>query len=274
MPAHRLVKAACLGASLIALTVAAPLAAWAQSTPAAAKAAPAKRKPAAAAAAPKGVVEPGSTAALARMSAFLRTLTDFQVTMATQRDEVDAYGQLVTLNGETTYKVRRPGAFNIAVAEDAGTRVFNYDGKAVTVFDPKTGYYARFSAPPTIRQTLEAAKANYGVTVPLADLFNWGEGDAQSSRLTSGHFVGATKVDGQEADQYAFRQSGVDWQIWIAKGDKPVPLRVVIVASGDPARPQFEANLSWDTAPQFAADTFAFTPPAGAKAIQIRTLSP
>jgi hypothetical protein len=278
MTAHRLVKAACLGASLIALTAAAPLAAWAQATPASAaapaKAAPAKKKPSAAAAAPKGVVEPGTVAALGKMSAYLRTLSDFEVRMATQRDEVDVYGQLVTLNGETTYKVRRPGAFNIAVAEDAGARVFNYDGKAVTVYDPKTGYYARFDAPPTIRQTLEAAKANYGVSVPLADLFTWGEGDAQSSRLTSGHFVGATKIDGQEADQYAFRQPGVDWQIWIAKGDKPVPLRVVLVGSGDPARPQFEANLSWDTAAQFANDTFVFTPPAGAKAIQIRTISP
>lgn len=274
MTSHRLVKAACLGASLIALSAAAPLAAWAQTTSVPPKAAVVKKKPPPTAAAPKGVVEPASVAALGKMSAYLRTLSDFEIRMATQRDEVDAYGQLVTLNGEATYKVRRPGAFNIAVAEDAGSRVFNYDGKAVTVYDPKTGYYARFDAPPTIRQTLEAAKASYGVTVPLADLFNWGEGDAQSSRLTSGHFVGATKVDGQEADQYAFRQPGVDWQIWIAKGDKPVPLRVVIVGSSDPARPQFEANLSWDTAPQFASDAFVFTPPAGAKAIQIRTISP
>ncbi|HEY2050573.1 MAG TPA: DUF2092 domain-containing protein [Caulobacteraceae bacterium] len=278
MPALGVVKAVCLGASLIALTAAAPLAAWSQATPApasaSAKAAPAKKKPAAAATAPKGVVEPASVAALGKMSAYLRTLPAFEIKMATQRDEVDVYGQLVTLNGESTYKVKKPDAFHIAVAEDAGARQFNYDGKSVTVYDPKTGYYARFDAPPTIRQTLDAAKAKYGVAVPLDDLFHWDQGDAQSSKLTSGHFVGATKVDGQDADQYAFRQPGVDWQIWIAKGDKPVPLRVVLVGSDDPARPQFEANLSWDTAPQFAADTFAFTPPAGAKAIQIRTLSP
>ena len=71
------------------------------------------------------------------------------------------------------------------------------------------------------------------------------------------------------AQHFAFRQPGVDWQIWIAKGEKPAPLRVVIVASDDPARPQFEADLTWDTAPQFAADTFMFTPPANAKAIPI-----
>jgi hypothetical protein len=278
MPAHGLVKAACLGASLIVLTVAAPLAAWAQasSAPAAApaKAAPAKKKPVAAAAAPKGVVEPASVAALGKMSAYLRTLPAFEVKMAMQRDDVDIYGQLVTLNSEATYKVKSPNAFNISVVDDAKTREFYYDGKSVTVYDPKTSYYARFDALPTIRQTLDAAEAKYGVSVPLDDLFHWDQGDAQSSKLTSGHFVGSTRIAGREADQYAFRQPGVDWQIWIAKGAKPVPLRVVLVGSHDPARPQFEADLSWDTAPQFAADTFVFTPPAGAKAIPIRTISP
>jgi hypothetical protein len=278
MTAHGLVKAACLGASLTALTAAAPLAAWAQATPAPAaapaKAAPAKKRPAAAATAPKGVVEPGSVAALGKMSAYLRTLPAFEVRMAMQRDDVDIYGQLVTLNSEATYKVKLPNAFNISLAEGAKTREYAYDGKSVVIYDPKTSYYARFDAPPTIRQTLDAAEAKYGVSVPLDDLFHWDQGDAQSSRLTSGHFVGSTRVDGQDADQYAFRQPGVDWQIWIAKGAKPVPLRVVLVASNDPARPQFEANLSWDTAPQFVADTFVFTPPAGAKAIPIRTISP
>lgn len=273
MTAHGLVKAACLGASLIALAAAAPLAASAQAAAAPAKAAPAKKKPATAAA-PKGVVEPASVAALGKMSAYLRSLPAFEVRMAMQRDDVDVYGQLVTLSSEATYKVKSPNAFNISVVDDAKTREFHYDGKSVTVYDPKTGYYTRFGALPTIRQTLDAAEAKYGVSVPLDDLFHWDQGDAMTSKLTSGHFIGSTRVNGEAADHYAFRQPGVDWQIWIAKGAKPVPLRVVLVGSGNPARPQFEANLSWDTAPQFAANTFMFTPPAGAKSIPIRTTSP
>lgn len=277
MTAHGLVKAACLGASLLALAAAAPLAASAQTTAASAKAAPAKAAPAkksTAAAAPKGVVEPASVAAIGKMSAYVRSLPGFEIKMAMQRDDVDIYGQLVTLNSEATYKVKHPNGFSISLVGDAKTRDFYYDGKSVTIYDPKTGYYARFDAPPTIRQTLDAAEEKYGVSVPLDDLFHLDQDNTLTSKLTSGHFVGPTRVDGQEANQYAFRQPGLDWQIWIAKGDKPVPLRVVIVGSSDPARPQFEANLSWDTAPQFASDAFVFTPPAGAKAIQIRTISP
>ena len=219
------------------------------------------------------VVEPGSVAALGKMSAYLRSVHGFQVTMSTQQDDVDVDGQIITLNGATTYKVRSPDGFNIQVDKPGKTRTYVYDGKSVTVYDPKTNYYAHFPAPPTTRQTLDAAE-KFGVSIPLDDLFHWDQGDAQTSELTSGHYVGPAKLGGQEAEQYAFRQPGRDWQIWIAKGDRPTPLRVVIVASDDPDRPQFQADLSWDIDPQFPADTFVFTPPAGAKDIPIQATLP
>lgn len=274
MKLARWARAAGLGVSLTALAASASLAATTTAAPATAATpvktvAPVKKvvKPAA----PKGVIEPGSVQALRAMSAYLRTVPTFKVTMTTERDEVDDFGQLLTFNGETIYQVKIPDAFSIDVVDGPKARRYVYDGKSVTMYDPATGYYTVFKAPPTIRATLDEAADKYGITVPLDDLFHWDQGDDQIKVLTSGHYVGPAKVNGQDADQYAFRQPGVDWQIWIAKGDKPAPLRVVIVASDDPARPQFEANLSWDPTAQFASDTFVFTPPANAKMIPIRT---
>ena len=109
--------------------------------------------------------------------------------------------------------------------------------------------------------------------MPLDDLFTWDRGESDHTNLTSAHVVGPAKVAGRDTMQYAFRQPGIDWQIWIATGDKPLPLRVEIVASDDPARPRFEAELTWDTAVTFAADTFAFTPPTNAKLIPIRSVA-
>jgi hypothetical protein len=223
------------------------------------------------AAAPR--VEPGAVDALVKMSAYLRTLPAFQITLETQRDDVDVYGQLITLSGEATYKVRRPDSLMVDLALPTISRQYVYDGKTFTVFDPKTGYYAKVQAPPTIRATLDMASEQYGVTLPLEDLFTWSENDADAKVLTSAHFVGKTRVAGQDANHYAFRQPGVDWQIWIADGDKPAPLRVLIVAADDPARPKFQADLVWDTAPQFAADTFVFAPPANSRSIAIHPLA-
>jgi hypothetical protein len=218
-------------------------------------------------------VEPQAVQALTRMSAYLRTIPAFRISLKTQRDDVDPYGQVITLSGQATYSVRRPDAFNIDLALPGVTQQYLYDGKTVTVYDPKAGSYGRVQAPSTIRATLELAKNKYGATVPLEDLFTWTEGDSRASALTSAHFIGKDQIGGQSASHYAFRQPGVDWQIWIADGDKPAPLRINIVASSDPARPRFEADLAWDTSPQFAANTFAFAPPPNARAVSLNPVN-
>jgi len=243
-------------------------------TAAAGAARPASATATASAATPAPNVEPQAVQALAKMSAYLRTLPAFQITLETQRDDVDIYGQQITLSGAATYKVRRPDAMAIDLALPSVTRKYVYDGKTVTVFDPPTGYYAQFAAPSTIKATLQTAMDKYGVTLPLSDLFTWTEGDDRANSLTSAHFIGKTEVNGQSANHYAFRQPGVDWQIWIADGDKPAPLRVALVASDDPARPRFQADLAWDTTPQFNADAFTFTPPANARKVDIHPAQP
>lgn len=227
-------------------------------------------QPPAPAAAGPAQVDPRAVDALARMSAYLRSIPAFQITLQTQRDDVDVYGQLITLSGGATYKVRRPDAFFLDLALPSLVAQYIYDGKTLTVFDPGTARYAKYPAPPTIGATLALAEERYGATVPLDDLFTWAEGDDRAKVLTSAHFIGQAQVGGQTANHYAFRQPGIDWQIWIADGAKPAPLRVAIVASDDPARPQFEADLAWDTAPQFAPGAFAFTPPPNARAVAAR----
>ncbi len=256
----RWVVAACMGLGAAVVMAGAPLAETAAAPDA--QAAPAK-----------ATVDADALTAMSRMAAYLHSLQTFKVVAATQRDEVDNFGQRLTFGGETTYKVKSPDAFAIDVVEDVTARQYVYDGKSVTVFAPRMGFYARFAAPPTIRETLDLAYAEYGVTVPLDDLFSWNRGEADHKNLTSAHVVGPAKVAGQDTMQYAFRQPGIDWQIWIATGDKPLPLKVVIVASTDPARPQFEADLTWDTAARFPSDTFAFKPPTDAKLIPIRSVA-
>ena len=261
MKTSTLLLAAALSCGALGVQAATPQAATGPAATTAATAGPAK-------------VEPAAVEALAKMSAYLRTLQAFQITLQTQRDDVDIYGQSITLSGDATYRVRRPDAMAIDLALPSATRKYVYDGKIVTVFDPPTGYYAQFAAPPTIKATLQLALDKYGVTLPLSDLFTWTEGDPRADVLTSAHFVGKTQVNGQNANHYAFRQPGIDWQIWIADGDKPAPLRVALVASDDPARPKFQADLTWDTTPQFNADAFTFTPPANARKVDIHPANP
>jgi hypothetical protein len=214
-------------------------------------------------------VQPQSVAALRNMSAYLRSLQSFQIRVATQRDEIDANGKKVRFNGTIDYRVRKPDRFTIVSNETGRMRELFYDGKTLTLFTPSNGFYANVQAPPTIRETLRLAADRYEIHPPLVELFKWGTGEDTASELQSGRRVGVTLVNGQPSDEYAFRsKTGVAWRIWIAQGDKPVPVRVALTPSRGP-RLEFRADLTWTPSQQFADNTFIFVPPAGSRQIGI-----
>jgi len=215
------------------------------------------------------LVEPQALDALKKMGAYLRTLNAFEIKANTLTDTVLDNGQTVQFAGTANYRVRKPNGFIITVASDRKVRQFNYDGKSFTIFSPRMGFYTTVPAPPTIREVLTRIHDKLGVELPLEDLFRWGLPEDRHDELTSGVLVGYAKMNGVDSDQYAFREGDVDWQIWIQRGNRPLPLKVVITLTSDPARPQFAANLNWNISPQFTDATFAFKPPANAKSITI-----
>ncbi|MGH6962919.1 MAG: DUF2092 domain-containing protein, partial [Phenylobacterium sp.] len=86
---------------------------------------------------PPAQVDAKAVDALTRMSAYLRSIPAFEITLRTQRDDVDVYGQLITLSGGATYKVRRPDAFSIDLTLPSQSGRYVYDGKTVTAYDAR-----------------------------------------------------------------------------------------------------------------------------------------
>ena len=214
-------------------------------------------------------VDPGAVAALDKMGAYLRTLGSFEIKTETVTDSVLDNGQKVQLGGSGDYKVRRPNGFAVTISSDRKVRQFLYDGKSLTVFSPRMGFYATVPARPTIGETLAAVYDKFKIELPLGDLFRWGTADDHHQDVTSAVEVGYAKINGVEADQYAFRQGNIDWQVWIQRGDKPLPLKVVITDTSDNAMPEYGAVLHWTTTASFSDATFAFNPPKDAKKITI-----
>lgn len=219
--------------------------------------------PAAAQAAPASEVDPGSVAALKQMSAYLTSLNTIQITSEGSLDVVDGDGQRIQMDGVINYKIRRPDGFVIDYVSDAKSRRFIYDGKNLTVFAPKLGFYATVDAPPTIRATLDRAYDNFGIKLPLEDLFLWADPSIdRASSLTSGYYVGTATLEGVSTKHYAFRQKDLDWEIWIQQGDQPLPRKIVIVDRSQAAMPTFIARLQWKVNPPLTDADFAFVPDA------------
>lgn len=217
--------------------------------------------------------DPDALAALDRMSVSMRNLNAFSIHAETTREQVLTTGQKIQFSGTLDIRVRRPNGFRIDVDSSQTQRSIYYDGRTVTIMAPRVGYYATFPAAPTIRETLTRAADRFGLEMPLSDLMTFGSDSEVAQRLTSAFRVGTEVIGGQTCEQYAMRQEGVDWQIWIREGAQALPCKIVITTTDDPSMPQYSAVFTWRPQENFAANAFTFSPPPNARQIQIAELN-
>jgi hypothetical protein len=251
-------------AALVTMAVCAASSAAAQQTPAPAPAAPAGSASA-------DARDPKAMAALEAAGRYLRSLKTFDVRADAITDEVMTTGQKLQFGGTIRYRARLPDRLRAEVRTDRVWRDLYYDGSTLTQYAPRMKYYATAELKGTVGEFVERAERDLGVEIPLADLFLWGTDRAGVQAITSAQYVGPARIGGRDCEHFAFRQEGVDWQVWLRKGSQPLPCKFVITTLDDPAQPQFAAVLDWNVAPSFDAGTFRFAPPKDARRIPMNT---
>jgi hypothetical protein len=218
---------------------------------------------------PSAAVEPEAMTALNRMGAYLRTLGAFSLRSETTIDEVTDDGMKLQFGGTVTMQVQRPNGLRIEVDSDRKHRRLIYDGKTVTLYGDRIGYYATVPAPATLRELGADLDSKYRIRLPLADLYRWGSDEGPTAAIKEAAVIGPSRCGNAVCDHVAVRQEGVDWQVWIERGKTPLPRKLVITTLGEPSQPQYVAVMSWDVAPKFDATTFRFRPPMGAHKIPL-----
>jgi len=246
-----------VGAVLSATLLCCPVGALAQ-TPTAA--------PSAAGTVADDPIDPVAMKAMDEMSAALLRLDTIRIDADATTEVVLVTGQKLQFGGTVQIRARRPDAFKIVASSDGQSRELYYDGKRFTIYAPRIGFYASFDAPPSIGLTIDKARRDYGVELPLADLFTWGLDQTFRARVRQAMVVRPETVEGRSCTHYAFRQEAVDWQIWIEAGSN-LPCKLVITDTTDPAMPQYVSTLRWTTQTPLSASELAFPPPADAQRI-------
>jgi hypothetical protein len=217
-----------------------------------------------------GAVErdPDAIKALEDMGRYLRTLNAFQIRSQTTRDEVLTDGQNAESGGLVDMIVARPNRMRADVTTDKQQRMYFVDGKTFSIWAPRQNYFATLPAPGTLRELADKLADQYNLELPVADLFYWGD-TRSTDQIKSAVDLGPSQIDGVTTEHYAFRQDGADWQVWIQQGDFPLPRRLVISTTTDPARPRFTSVMNWNLAPSFNDAAFEFVPPKDAKRITL-----
>jgi hypothetical protein len=218
------------------------------------------------------VVSPEAQAVLDRMTAYLQSLTSFSIDTHASRDEVVALGYKLQNNERTQIIVQRPNRLRAEVSGDIRNRTFVYDGKTLTMYSPEDGAYVKTEAPDNI-ETMVGVLLDTGVEMPLIDVLYQATAGTLTDFVRGGILVGTSTIDGVECDQLAFRQASIDWQLWVARGARPLPRRILITTRYEVGDPQYEATLHWNLKPRIHASTFAFAPPRDAIEIPLVTAS-
>ena len=215
-------------------------------------------------------IEPGAMEALNRMGAYLRTLTAFEVNSAVSHDIVLTDGLKMQQNWKVNLLARLPDRLRAQIDRENGTKFYFFDGKSFTLFARNQGFYATVAAPPTLGELADDLD-KYGIEIPLVDLFMWGRPGNVPPKITAAFDLGPATVEGVTCQQYAFRQEGLDWQVWIQLGQHPLPRKLVLTTTTDEARPQHTSVMSWNLAPSYNEASFVFEPPQGSRKIVFAT---
>ena len=215
--------------------------------------------------------EPEAMPILKKMSEYLAQAGRFSVNVRNGYDVVQESGQKIEFGEVRKVTVSRPDHLRIETERSDGEKgLVIFDGKQITIYLQNENVYASASKPGTIDEAIQYAVRDLKIRVPLAMMLLSTLPSEIDSRVVSADYVEKTTIMDVPCDHLAVRTGqGVDFQVWVAQGEQPLPRRIVITYISETGQPQFWADLSdWNLAPEISDALFAFTPPNGADRIQ------
>jgi hypothetical protein len=209
-----------------------------------------------------------AAAYLAAMTRYLASLPGFQVTLLGSYDAMQESGQKIEFHELREIALARPDRLRARqVRSDGVESLIVFDGKTISVLDGDANVYAQAPQPVALDDAIVYFVRDLGMRLPVARLLTSRAPDELEQRVRSLVYVEQAVVP-VPAHHIVGRAGNVDVQLWIADGDRPLPLRIVLTYLDQPGQPQFRAQfLDWRTELPGGADTFRFTPPPGARRI-------
>jgi hypothetical protein len=206
---------------------------------------------------------------LQSMADYLAGLKSFSTTTRNGYDSRQPSGQMIEFGETRRVTLVRPDRLRIEEVSSDGTRdLALFDGKLITAFNADAGVYAQAPQPGALDDALVYYVRDLRMRMPLAQLMSTKLGTEFPALVKELDYVESADLRGIAAHHIVGRTDSVDFQFWIAAGDRPVPLRIVIRYTQEPGQPQFWSEFSdWKTNPQVADSTFQLNLPEDAQKI-------
>ena len=218
---------------------------------------------------PAGTQTPDARAVMVKMAEYLAKSPAWSVKVLSGYDAVQPDGYKVEWNDVRTVTLSRPNRLRVESQRSDGVRtLILFDGKDVTTFDESARVFAQAAHPGNLDQAVFYFVHDLRMRLPLAIMLLRNLPEELEQRVQYIKYVEKTFTLGAPADHIAAKTPTADFQLWIAEGDRPLPMRVVITYKNERAQPQFRAQFSdWNLHIKPSDSLFVFTPPPGARKI-------
>ncbi len=214
-------------------------------------------------------IDQDALAILERSSNFLVKANNFSMHAEIGFDVVQPSGQKIEFGAMRKVTIRRPNRVHIGFQRrdgQAGEVFFN--GEDIIMFNKVENAYSKAARPGNIENALEFLTNELKVPIPLQNFISADTDKVIVSEVITGRYGGESIIDGVPCDHLAFQMKEVDYQIWIERGQQPLPRRLVITYKQEEGQPQFWAQIiNWDLAPDVSDSSFNFEPPKNAEQI-------
>ncbi len=171
----------------------------------------------------------------------------------------------VTLNRPDKIRATRSGGF--ADVE------LSFDGKTLTLLGKNLNVYAQQDMPGMIDHLVHELRVKHNRPLPAADLLSSDSYEALMQDVVDVKDLGSGVIGGVECDYLAFRKKEVDYQIWIAHGERPYPCRFVITSKLLATAPQYTIQTrDWKHGDEVAAADFSFKNATKAEKVELKNL--
>ena len=202
----------------------------------------------------------------------LKASSDYMATQKAFSFDYDTYLEVVTeqkqklgLASSGTMTVNRPDKIRATRHGGFADVEFMFDGNTMTMYGKNANAYAQIAAPGTIDQLVDELRNKHGRPIPGADLLMSDVYSQLMPEVVDTKDLGSGVIGGVECDHLAFKTKEVDWEIWIAQGNRPYPCRYQITSTQVAGAPQYRIDVrSWNTG-AVASDRFTFKAPTNAK---------
>ena len=215
---------------------------------------------------------PAARADEAQAKALFKAMSDYLSAQKTLSYEYDTNLEIVTkdkqklgLASSGSVTLNRPDKIRTTRSGGFAHVEMVFDGKTLSLLGKNANLYMQADMPGTIDHLVDVLRDKFHRPLPGADLLMSDVYKQLMPLVVNVKDLGSGVIHGVECDHLAFRTREVDWQIWIAQGDRPYPCRYVVTNTKVTGSPQYTIDVrAWKTGAEVAPDDFSFKAPTGA----------